>query len=181
MAHNPSVNDFIANFQGGGARPNLYDVTLTFPIGIASPNTSRKASFLCKAAALPSSSVSPVVVPYMGRSVKLAGDREFDDWNIVILNDTDFSVRNAFEIWIDSIGGAVSNLADVGFSNPSRYYANALVEQKTSEGATVKWYSMEGIFPTQLAEIPLGYDNNNTVEEFAVTLAVNYWVSNTTT
>lgn len=181
MALNPSINEFIANFQGGGARPNLYDVTLTFPFGIASPNTSRKASFSCKAASLPSSTLSPIILPYMGREVKVAGDRTFDDWTITILNDTDFDVRDAFERWVDAIGGAVSNLASPGFSNPTRYYANAIVEQMTTEGVPVKWYSMEGIFPINIAEIPLAYDANNQVEEFSVTLAVNYWVSTTTT
>lgn len=179
-AINPSVTEFIANFQGGGARPNLYNVSLQFPLGIASPFTSRKASFTCRSASLPSSNMGMAMIPYMGRQVKVAGDKTFDDWTITVINDTDFSVRNAFERWVDAINGHVSNLAAPGWSNPSRYYANAEVIQLDREDRAIKNYIFEAIFPINLSEIQLGFDQNDMVEEFTVTLAVNYWRSNTT-
>lgn len=67
----PSVSDFIANFQGGGARPNLYNVILTFPASIVAGLASVKASFTCKAASLPSSNMGIATAPFMGRQVKL--------------------------------------------------------------------------------------------------------------
>lgn len=180
-ALNPSVSEFIANFQGGGARPNLYEVALTFPAGIGSPLDSRKASFTCKAASLPSSNTGLATVPYMGRQVKMAGDKIFDDWTIQIVNDTDFAVRDAFERWADAISGHQSNTAAAGFGNPSRYYADATVTQLDREHRAIKSYTFEAIFPLNVSEITLGYDNNDIVEEFSVLFAVNYWSARTTT
>lgn len=180
-AINPSVTEFIANFQGGGARPNLYEVILTFPAGIASPLASRKASFTCRSASLPSSNMGLAQVPYMGRQVKLAGDKTFDDWTITIINDVDFVVRDAMEQWVDRINGHLSNKAAAGFGNPTRYFANAEVVQLDREDKPVKNYFFEAIWPTNVSEIQLGYDQNDVIEEFSVTLAVNYWTARTTT
>lgn len=172
-----AVSDFISMFQGGGARPNLYSVVLTFPVGIADNFTSQKASFTCSAASLPSSNTGMTMVPYMGRQVKLAGDKTFDDWTVTILNDTDFSVRNAFERWADAISGHASNLAASGYSNPTNYFANATITQLDREGNELKTYEFQDIFPLQISEIQMGYAQNDTVSEFSVTLAVNYWAS----
>lgn len=176
-----SVNGFIANFQGGGARPNLYNVVLTFPPSLPAGLASVKASFTCKAASLPSSNMGMAQVPYMGRQVKLAGDKTFDDWTITIVNDTDFSVRDTFERWLDYINGHVSNVAFPGWGNPTNYFASAQVIQLDREDRPIKSYSMDAIFPLNVSEIQLGFDQNDVVEEFSVTLAVNYWRSNTTT
>lgn len=61
------------------------------------------------------------------------------------------------------------------------YFANAEVIQLDRENNPIKSYLFEGIWPTQLGEIQLGFDQNDMIEEFTVTLAVNYWTSNTTT
>jgi hypothetical protein len=177
---NLSVNSFIANFQGGGARPNLYEVILTFPSLVSNPFATLKASYTCKAATIPSSNMAAIDVPYMGRAVKVAGDKTFDDWTVTIINDTDFAVRDAFERWLDRINGHESNVAAFGWGNPSNYYANAVVRQMGREGQYLKEYYVEGIFPTQVGEIQLGYDQNDQIEEFQVTFAVNYWSSYTT-
>jgi hypothetical protein len=178
---NPSINSFIANFQGGGARPNRYEVILTFPALVANPFATTKASYTCKAASIPSSNMGAVDVPYMGRSVKVAGDKTFDDWNVTIINDTDFSVRDTFEQWVDRILGHERNASANGWENPSNYYANAVVRQLGRENQVLKEYAVEGIFPTQVGDIQLGYDQNDQIEEFQVTFAVNYWTARTTT
>lgn len=178
---NPSVNNFIANFQGGGARPNLYEVILTFPNAVTNPFATLKASYTCKAATIPSSIIGAIDVPYMGRAIKVAGDKTFDDWTVTIINDTDFAVRDTFERWLDAINGHEKNYASQGFENPSNYYANAAVRQMGRENQLLKEYFVEGIFPTNVGEIQLGFDQNNMVEEFQVTFAVNYWSSSATT
>ena len=49
------------------------------------------------------------------------------------------------------------------------------------ENQLLKEYFVEGIFPTNVGEIQLGFDQNNMVEEFQVTFAVNYCSSSATT
>ena len=104
MANNMDVASFISNFQGGGLRPNLFKVVLTFPNEVGGQQASNKIMFSCKATSLPASQIGVVNAPYMGRVAKFAGDRIFDDWNITVLLDTDMVSRDAFEKWSTSPG-----------------------------------------------------------------------------
>lgn len=176
MAANLGINDFVANFQGGGARPNLYKVTLNFPGGGGGGN-ALKTSYLCKAASLPASTIGKVEVPFMGRKIGVAGDKEFADWTVTMLTDTDMEPRRSFEQWLNDINLHVAN---TGVANPSEYYADMQVEQLDRQGDTIYTYNFYGCFPTELGEITLGYDVNDTVEEFSVTFSVNYWTSEAT-
>jgi len=173
MAENMGISDYIARFSGGGARPNLYKVIFNFPSFLAGSTIDKtKASYLCKAAALPDSTIGVANVPFMGRTVKIAGDKTFNDWNVTMLNDTDFQSRKIFEKWIASLSTHTEN---TGYSNPSSYYSDLEVHQLNHSGNTIYSYKFYSCFPTSVGEISLGYDQNDTVEEFPVTFAVNYW------
>lgn len=180
---NPNISSFISNFGGGGARPNRYEVIMTFPGGIPVGNASNKLAFLCSATTIPSSVIPSIPVYYMGRAVKVAGDREFEDWNITVLNDTDFAIRRAFELWLDAINGHESNVSVPGWSNPRNYYGFAIVNQlgrAVNDPGNIKSYSMQDVLPVSLSDISLGYDQNNTIETYSVTFSINYWSSDTT-
>lgn len=107
------VDDFKSKLRGGGARPNLFKTTLNFP-AYAGGNVEL-TSFLCKSAQLPQSQMAPLLVPFRGREMKIAGDRTFEDWTVTIINDTDFDVRDAFERWMNGINAHQSN---TGLINP---------------------------------------------------------------
>ena len=49
-----SISDFRSQLDGGGLRPNLYEVRLDFPAGVAAAGTDLTTDgiFLCKAASL---------------------------------------------------------------------------------------------------------------------------------
>jgi len=174
MAEIINVDSFVAQFNGGGARPNLYTVTLNFPTSVPTAGDSLKRSMLCKAASLPESTMGQVVVPFMGRQIKVAGDKTFNDWTVTMLNDTDFDTRKAFEQWHHAINKFEAN---TGESNPSAYYADMIVTQLNRNGDPIYKYQMRNCFPTSVGEITLGYDQNDEVEEFAVTFSLNYFTS----
>ena len=50
-----NVNSFLANFTGGGARANRYEVIIGFPnfLNIRDTTVQQKISFTCKAASIP--------------------------------------------------------------------------------------------------------------------------------
>jgi hypothetical protein len=169
------IDDFKSRLTGGGARANMFKVTCNFP-GYAEGDVEL-TSFLCKAAQLPASILSPVEIPFRGRKLIMAGDRTFEPWTITVINDTDFKVRNAFERWSNGIN---QHEANVGIANPNDYMADMIVEQLDKEGNSVKRYDFRGTFPTNIGAIDLSYENENTIEEFTVELQVNYWESNTT-
>lgn len=173
--NNLDVDSFIANFQGGGLRPNLYRVVITFPSEVGGAQAATKVGFTCKATSVPASNLGVAITPYMGREVKLAGDRTFEDWNIEVMLDTDLVTRDAFEVWSDLANGHVSNVAIPGWGNPTKYMATAEVHLIDREGNTIRTYTLEGTFPTNIGEIQLAWDNNNQVSTMNVTMAVQYW------
>ena len=170
------VDDMKAKLVGGGARPNLFKVTMGFPSYVTADVSL--ASYMCKAASLPASTIAPIMVPFRGRQLQIAGDRTFEAWNITVINDTDFNVRNSFEEWMNGINQHELN---TGLTQPSSYMADMIVEQLDKDGTVKKKYDIRGTFPTSLGAIEVAYTDENTIEEFTVELQVQYWESNKTT
>ena len=169
------ITDFKSKLVGGGARPNLFEVELAFPEEIAIDNDVKdKARFLVKAAALPASNITPIDVNFRGRILKIAGDRTFDTWTITVINDTDFSIRSAFEKWMNSI----NRLSDAtGANNPTDYQEDAYVHQLDRDGSTLRTYRFYDVFPTQISQVDLSYETVDTIQEFTVELQVLYYES----
>lgn len=169
------ITDFKSKLVGGGARPNLFEVELAFPEEIAIDNDVKdKARFLVKAAALPASNITPIDVNFRGRILKIAGDRTFDTWTITVINDTDFSIRSAFEKWMNSI----NRLSDAtGTNNPADYQEDAYVHQLDRDGSTLRTYRFYDVFPTQISQVDLSYETVDTIQEFTVELQVLYYES----
>jgi hypothetical protein len=168
-----TISDFKSKLTGGGARNNLFEVELAFPDAVrVSNDVLQKSRFLVKAAALPASNIAAIDVPFRGRILKVAGDRTFETWTITIINDTDFSIRSAFEKWMNTI----NKLTDAtGLTNPVDYQKDAIVKQLDRDGSVLRSYKFWDIFPTNISTIDLNYETTDTIEEFQVELQVHYW------
>ena len=191
MAATKTLSQFKSRLAGGGARPNLFEVTLpAFPgaaeefWGEGDNESNTKFSFLCKAAQLPASTVAEVPVAFRGRQLKVAGERTFDPWVVTIINDEDFGLRTSFEGWMNKL----SKLNDAtGVTNPTSYMTNAYVKQlgrgfekfsETNQGgesSVLRTYKFYDIWPTAVSAIDLNYDTDGTVEQFDVSFAVQYF------
>lgn len=187
MAH--TIQDFKKALKGGGARPNLFEVSIpSLPAGVSAAQgfELENLKMLVKSAALPASNIAPIDVPFRGRIMKVAGDRTFDTWTVTVINDEDFAIRNTMETWmqfIDQYGDGS------GTTNPADYMVNAIVQQLkrspsntgfgNAEGAGLvpaAQYKFYSIFPTNISQIDLSYDTSDTIEEFTVEFQVQYWV-----
>jgi hypothetical protein len=191
MAQTKTLSNFKSRLAGGGARPNLFEVTLpSFPAaaedfwGEGENESNTKMAFLCKAAQLPASTVAEIPVAFRGRQLKVAGERTFDPWTVTIINDEDFGLRTSFEAWMNKL----SKLNDAtGVTNPTSYMTNAYVKQlgrgkqkfaeenSGGESAILRTYKFYDIWPTNVSAIQLSYDTEGTIEEFDVTFAVQYF------
>ena len=184
-----TLDAFKGRMIGGGARPNLFECELYFPDDAIPEGTTRDAltdrtRFLVKAANLPASNISPINIPFRGRNLKVAGDRTFDPWTITIINDVDFGIRTAFERWMNLINKHEDN---AGLTNPTSYQKDLYVKQlgraevqgsnptTNAKIPVLKQYRFLGTFPTNVSDIALSYDSSDTIEEFSVTLEVQ-WV-----
>ena len=168
-----TISDFKSKLKGGGARPNLFEVELSFPSAVQVDNDIlQRARLLVKAAALPSSTIAPVDVPFRGRILKVAGDRTFETWTITVINDVDFAIRSSFEKWMNTINRMNDGS---GLTDPDSYQADAFVYQLDRDGGILRTYKFYDLWPTNISTIDLSYETTDTIEEFTVEMQVQWW------
>ena len=174
-----NINDFKSRLQGGGARANQFKVTLPFPSYAGGTDETSDLSFLCTATGIPGQDIPMVTVNFRGRQLKLAGDsRTFGDWTMTVLNDTDFKLYRAFERWMNEINNMTDN---EGLTNPTDYQVDGFIDHLDRDGNSIKQYTIRGAFPTSLDGIALSYGTNDAIEDFGVTLAYQWFETDTTT
>ena len=168
-----TIDIFKANLRGGGARANQFSIT--FPTNVV--QIPRESEFLCKSAALPGQTVTEIPVPFRGRNLYVAGDREFETWDSTFINDTNFDIRNAIESWMNMMNNLVDN---TGQPNVSNYTADLTVRQLGRDNAILKEYRLMNCMPTVVAPIDLSMDTASAIEEFAVTWRYTHFITNFT-
>ena len=191
-----TLSKFQSKLQGGGARPNLFEVSIpnlpdaaknSTPAATWGSEEQEDFTIMCKGAQLPASTIGSIDVPFRGRILKVAGDRTIENWSITVINDENFNIRNAMEAWMNSIAKLSNN---TGAVNPDSYMTDAYVYQlgrgyssgrqsttnsTTADGEKVtplKSYKFIDIFPVSVSSIDLSYDSSDTIEEFTVDFAV---------
>jgi len=172
-----SIQDFRAQMQYDGARPNLFECTMTFPTAVvANPNSvQEKFTFFARSAQIPGSQVNAIPVNYFGREVKFAGNRTFAEWTVTIINDEDFKVRNALELWMNGLNSHRFNLRNPNMVSSFDYQQDGYVKQYGKTGDVLKAYKFIGLFPTDLAPMEMDWASNDQIEEYAVTFAYQWW------
>ena len=63
----------------------------------------------------------------------------------------------------------------------SGYSVDATVTQYGKSGETLKTYKFVGLFPQDVAPIDLDWGSNDSIEEYAITFAYQWWESDSTT
>jgi hypothetical protein len=148
---------------------------MPFPAFSAPGNAQTKLTFMCKSAQLPGSTLGVVPVQYFGRELKFVGNRTFADWTITIINDEDFVVRNAFERWMNGINSHNLNVRNPAALTPLGYSVDGDVSQFGKQGNLLKKCKFVGLFPTDVSAIDVDWGSNDTIEEFTVSLAYQWW------
>ena len=161
------IDDFKANLIGGGARANQYRVTVTPPPGIAIGLDVRRASFLVTASQLPESTLGEIAVPFRGRNIYVSGDRPAPEpWTVTFMNDTDFMIRNAMELWHNGINDFANN---TGVINSADYQTDLIVEQLDRDDTVLKSYIFRSAYPLTIGAIDLSNEEATEIETFEVT------------
>ena len=175
MSITSNVSGFLSKVSQG-VRPNMFEVSIQFP-DTAGADDTEIVTYMCKSAALPSSNVGVIEVPFRGRTVKIAGDRTFDNWSATFINDKDFKTRSYFEKWLEQINSHQANTA--GIVDPTQYGRTVTVKQLEKDDSTggevVRSYKLWYAFPTSASAIDLAYDSNDQIEEFSIEFQYSYW------
>lgn len=169
----------------GGARPSLFEIYFPeWPGSTGTPATS-KIRLLAKASQIPPSIIGQVEIPYFGRRIKLVGDRVYTNWNVTIMNDEDYIIRNAMEDWHNQLNSHARNLMSTdsaprpgssATSSTSGYKRDAIVRHFSKTGRLLKSYTMVGLFPVTISEMALDWEAIDQVQQFDVEFALDYWV-----
>ena len=172
MTHKMDIDTFKTNFDGG-TRPNRFVVNLTMgPYGTGGP----AFEFHCKAASMPAETVGILQVPFRGRVAKLPGDRAYPEWNITMIDETTFGIRDHFERWHsdfnfhkENIVGSPSVLSGTG-----AHFGTATVQQLDMMGNVIRCTRLMRTWPVEVGAIDLSFDVADTLTEYSITLAYDY-------
>jgi len=162
-----NVNNFKAAIGAGGARPNQFEVTITYPSilpGIG--DAGQKGSFLITTAELPGSTQGVTPVYYRGRLIKLAGDKEFAPFNMTVINDSAFTIRNALENWMAAIE---SRGTKSGLTTPASYMGTIQIKQLERNGGVLREYKIIDAFPVEVGPVQLDFGTNDQISTFGAT------------
>jgi len=177
MAYEASIDHFKGVLKGGGVRPTMFAVSLSFPEGVVtgsglSADGDRRVTFLAEGAQLPPSEIGEIAVPFRGRRLKVSGDRTFADWTVRIINDDSFLIKNAMEKWSEKIQN--HNFA-LGATLLNDYFSDGYVRQLDRDATVLRTYAFRGVWPKEVSAIDLSFGENDTYEAYDVTFAVQYW------
>jgi hypothetical protein len=169
-----SINDIRSRLKFGGARPTLFNVQLTAPSGVGGDLSD--SEFMIQASSLPGSTISPIEIPYFGRKIKVAGDREFEPWSVTVMNDEDFKIRQVIENWHNRINSLSGNLNTLGSAAPTNYKSQAIIRQfSKSGGPAIREYCFYGMFPVEVSPIEVSWEAQNQIETFSVTWVYDWY------
>ena len=174
MAITSNVSNFLTQVKQG-VRPNMFQVDITFPGTVEADQTL--VSYMCKSAALPASNIGVIEVPFRGRTVKIAGDRTFDNWSATFINDKEMKSRSYFEQWLNQINTHKANTGEI--QDPTAYGRSVVIRQLEKDaspaGSELRSYKLWYAFPISTSAIDLAYDSNDQIEEFSVEFQYSYW------
>ena len=174
MAITSNVSSFLQVVKQG-VRPNMFQVDISFPGSVEADQTL--VSYMCKSAVLPASNIGVIEVPFRGRTVKIAGDRTFDNWSATFINDKEMKSRSYFEQWLNQINTHKENTSNI--QDPTEYGRSVVIKQLEKDnspaGDELRSYKLWYAFPISTSAIDLAYDSNDQIEEFSVEFQYSYW------
>ena len=193
MASLKTITGFKSKLAGGGARSNLFEVSIPAFPSIVSGWDNETFEFMCKGAPIPAAITPPVDVSFRGRTLKVPGDRQFDPWTITVINDENLKIRTAFERWSNAInrldtGTGVTNpeayMAAVGYVYQYGRGADTGIESSTISNATnntsirpIRTYVIHNIWPSNVSAIDLNWDSVDQIQNFTVEFQMTHWTA----
>lgn len=177
-----SIATFKQNFSGG-TRPNRFQVEIkdAFPTGtyaVHKPNDNE--TFKIYSASLPSAELGTIQIPYRGRLLNIAGDRNYSTWSIGIYDDNNTdNLWRTFQHWKERIDGHVTH--QVGGKTAINNFSykglqrNWTVHQYGLNGdVPIRTFILYNCWPELITQINLDMSSANFVA-FSVNMVFDYY------
>lgn len=173
------VQEFRAQMNYDGARPNLFNCEIAFPLGLGGAGNGaaqQQFTFMARASQIPGDTIGVAPQFYFGRELKFAGNRTFSEWTVTVVNDEDYKTRDTFEKWMSAMNSHVGNLRNENFiKGDGGYQADGYITAMGKAGPDIKAYKFIGLFPIDLSPMEMDWGANDTIQEYAVTFAYQWW------
>ena len=174
MANDNSIQTFKQKF-GGGTRANRFEVISTsgWPTGVSVDPTNTK--FKVFAASMPQAEVGTITVPYRGRVLYFAGDRNYGSWIISVYDDSGSNnLWKAFNKWKELLDGHVTHtVANANYSY-SNLQKNWKLNQLGLNGEVLRTINLINCWPEQISNIDLNMSKAD-FAVFSVSLKFDYY------
>ena len=153
-----SIQSFKQAFNGG-TRQNRFTVPIAgaFPDNIGyTPNITTEQLKIVSAS-LPQASVGTITVPYRGRNLNFAGDREYQPWSITVYDDNNSdNLWKAFHSWKEALDGHVTHEVVGGDFAYERLKTNWIIRHLDLNGNNVLSHiKLVGCWPEEVGRISL--------------------------
>jgi hypothetical protein len=168
------INNFKTAFSGG-ARQNRFVVTGNFPYEQSGPGAS-VSPFHIRATQMPALSTLSLEYNYFGRKGYYPGEKQYSAWSVAVIDDTPelYNTWKKFHNWQNKINEHTTNVSE-SFIN---YKADGwTVQQLNLNGEatpSLKTFTMYGVWPRSIMDMPLNMANPNTINQFTVVLIYDY-------
>ena len=174
MAHDNSIQAFKQKF-GGGTRANRFEVISTsgWPTGVSVDSTNTK--FKVFAASMPQAEVGTITVPYRGRVLYFAGDRNYGSWIVSVYDDSGTNnLWKAFNKWKELLDSHVTHtVANANYSY-SNLQKNWRLNQLGLNGDVLRTINLINCWPEQISNIDLDMSKAD-FAVFSVSLKFDYY------
>ena len=173
-----SIQSFKQAFNGG-TRQNRFTVPIAgaFPDNIGyTPNITTEQLKIVSAS-LPQASVGTITVPYRGRNLNFAGDREYQPWSITVYDDNNSdNLWKAFHSWKEALDGHVTHEVVGGDFAYERLKTNWIIRHLDLNGNNVlRQIKLVGCWPEQVGGIGLSM-NQTDQALFQVSMRYDYFI-----
>lgn len=162
---------------GAGARSSKYRINFSVPASVATVSNLQNATVLCKAATFPSMTIGQIEVFNQGRKLVIPGDTTYTTtWTLTFYNDEEHSLRRDMIAWMVAADNFQNNSHS---GNPTAVMGELGITQLDSAGNDTATYTFHNVFVQEVAEVSVGSDQIDTLQEFDVTFSFSDFVVGT--
>lgn len=157
-----NISQFKTNFKGG-TRSNRFKVSCNWPTAVQGNNDHLE--FNVSATSMPVSQVGTVLVPYRGRPVIYAGDRQYSPWSITVYDDgVQGHLWKTFHKWAELIDGHLTHQKNNNDFSYSDLQTSFTLEQYDTNGNTIRMVHLTNAWPLSVSQIDLNMGSVDQVQ-----------------
>ena len=158
----------------GGARATKYAVRFSIPTEVDSLIELADLNCLAKSTSFPGMTIGQIDCYIQGRKLPIPGDTNYDSqWMVSLYMDNAHKVRKQMVAWMKAIDNFQSNTHS---GDPAKLFVDISVVQLDSLEKAVAVYTLKDAWPSNVADVQVGADTTDTLQEFDVTFSFSSWI-----